>query len=123
MKCASVTAAGHPCSARALPATEPPACVAHASANGRHCTRDEATTRRLLLHLRAAGAVGESLAACGVSRSTFYVWMRDEAFAKRVREARDDGRLRVLTLLSAPRDWQGVALQIDLGEGEAWGLP
>jgi hypothetical protein len=104
-----------------LPGTDPPACVAHSSRNGRHSTRDEATTRRLLLHLRAAGSVGQSLAACGIPSRTFYAWLqRDEGFAERVHEARRDGLLRVRALAEARRPWQELAVQLEQDDREAW---
>jgi hypothetical protein len=74
----------------------------------------------LLLHLRAAGHVGQSLDECGISRRTFYGWMRDEGFARRVHEARRDGLLRVKTLIEARRPWQDVALQLEQDDLEAW---
>jgi hypothetical protein len=78
----------------------------------------------LLLHLRAAGAVGSSLEACGVSPRTFYAWMqRDEDFARRVQEARRDGLLRVRALVEAQRPWQELALQLEQDDLEAWAQP
>jgi hypothetical protein len=114
MKCTRVTRLGEPCKAQALPATSPPRCVAHSSRNGRRSSRDEQKTRALLLNLRAAGRVGESLRAVGVSRRTFYAWLeRDEGFRERVQEARRDGLLRVRSLIEAQRPWMDVAMQLE----------
>jgi hypothetical protein len=65
----------------------------------------------------------ESLQACGIASSTFYLWMRDEGFAERVREARRDGLLRVKALAEARRPWQSVALQLEADDPEGWAQP
>jgi hypothetical protein len=89
---------------------------------GRPSTRDEATTRRLLLHLRAAGHVGSSLEAVGVPRSTFYDWLKDDDFARRVKEARVEGRLRLAALVSAAAtiDWRAAAWHLERSDPEHW---
>jgi hypothetical protein len=62
----------------------------------------------------------ESLQACGIASSTFYLWMRDEGFARRVQEARRDGLLRVRALAEARRPWQELAVQLEQDDREAW---
>jgi hypothetical protein len=81
-------------------------------------------TRRLLLHLRAAGAVGQTLDECGVSPRTFYGWLAaDEDFRERVQEARRDGLLRVKALGEARRPWQELAVQLEADDPEGWAQP